>query len=98
VRAQQRQLSQPGFALPVLESRLTKLGEYRKKYLLFPTLVNPHLAFSSIRGLLCCFGIVVCTFKVRFKDIFLVYEGGEKEKGKKKDGLITSNDNEVLII
>ena len=65
-------------------------------YLLFSMLLNPHLPFSSIRGLLCCFGIVVRAFKVGFKDIFLVCEGGEK--GKDEDGLITSNNNEVLII
>ncbi len=59
-------------------------------------LLNPHLPFSSIRGLLCCFGIVVRTFKVGFKDIFLVCDGGEK--GKNKGGLITSNNDKVLII
>lgn len=96
VRAQQQRLSQPGFALPVLEGRLTHLGEYIKMHLLFPTVINPYLLFSSIRGLLCCFSIVVRAFKVGFEDIFLVCEGGEKGKGE--DRLITSKNNKVLIV
>ena len=65
-------------------------------HLLFLTILNPHLPFASIRGLLRCFGIIVRAFKVGFEDILLVCEGGEK--GKDEDGLLTSNNNEVLIV